>query len=138
MSMIKIAICRTEPTVTKISEGCYLIAYQEDTDYTELVAEETWKNCEKSKEHVSRFTAKCFDLEWKLPENDESQIIEFLGVPTRYVKSRFRIMKTIILAKGESVSYEAISLAGWGAPSSVESDQLLCFPLPLTPANGFS
>lgn len=116
MSMIKIAFCRGEPTVSKVdSEGRYLIAYYEDTAYTGLVAEETWKNCEMLKGHVSQFTAKCFELEWKLPENDDLRVIEFLGVPTSYVKSRFRIMKTIILAKGIPVPYAEISMAGWGA-----------------------
>lgn len=92
-----------------------MVAYQEDTAFTELVAEETWKNCEMSKEHVSHFVEKCYDPEWKLPEYDESFTIEFLGIPTRYAKSRFQIMKTIILAKGRPVSYEVISKAGWGA-----------------------
>lgn len=115
MSMIKVAFCRMAPTVSKIDESLYMVAYCEDTGYTELVAETIWKNCERSKENASQFAAKCFELEWKLPDVDESQIIEFLGIPTRYARSRFNIMKVIILAKGTPVSYETISKAGWGA-----------------------
>lgn len=115
MDMLAIAICRKKPTVAPIGEDCYLIAYQADSAFTSLVAEETWKNCEKTKEQSSQFTEKCYELEWKLPEDETSHLITYLGTPIRFVKSRFRMMKTLILAKGERVSYEVLSKAGWGA-----------------------
>ena len=43
-----------------------------------------------------------------------------------------RTVKKRILSFGESPGSKMLS------PSSVQKDQLLCLPLPLTPSNGFS
>lgn len=121
MSILEIAVCRTRPTVTEMGD-LYMVAYQRDATLTAMVAEQTWKSCEQTGKQISHFIEKRFELEWKLPENyDEvsddpkKRVIEYLGVPTRYSKTRYGIMKAIILAKGKRVSYDVVSMAGWGA-----------------------
>ncbi len=57
---------------------------------------------------------KCYEVKWKLPEDEKSHLITYLGTPIRFVKSRFQMMKTLLLAKGERVPYEVLAKVGWG------------------------
>lgn len=113
MSMIVFAASRCEPSVKKIG-GVYLILYELDHELTSLLAAETQVSCDLLIARAAEFTEKRFDKEWKLPLDQRSRSIEYMGVSTRYSKIRFGIMTVIILASGNPVSYKDVSMAGWG------------------------
>jgi hypothetical protein len=114
MSIPEIVVCRDEPSVSRVS-GFYLIVFQRDPVATAVIAEEMQVTSEFISQRIAEFADKRLDVEWKLPTDPESRIIEFQGKSLRYSKIRFRILKALILASGKPVPYSVASQAGWGA-----------------------
>ena len=114
MSMPEFVVCRSEPSIASVS-GLFVLIFQRDSTLTSLIADETKMSCELLAVRVAQFTEKRLDLEWKLPVDPESRFIEYMGVPTRYSKIRFGILRAIIMTNGKPVPYDVIAQAGWGA-----------------------
>lgn len=51
--------------------------------------------------------------EWKLPSDPHSRVIEYMGRPLHYSAIRFAIMKLLIEANGNPVSFSDVAIAGW-------------------------
>lgn len=114
MSTPEIAVCRTEPTITRMG-GLYILTFQRDPVLTMKVADETKASCELLAIREAQFLEKTCYVEWELPTDPGSRIVKYMGVPTRYSKIRFGILKALIVACGSPVHYDVIAKAGWGA-----------------------
>jgi hypothetical protein len=126
MSIPEIAVCRDEPSVKKIS-GFYMVVYFRDPILTGLVGEEMQTTSSIISQRIVEYERKRAelerqveleqqaDLDWKLPTDPGSRVIEFRGLPLRYSKIRFSMLKVLILANGKAVSYSDVSQAAWGA-----------------------
>ena len=103
MSIPEFVVCRSEPTVACVG-GVWVLVFQRDAPLTTLFAEETKSSCELLAVRIAQFVGKRLDLEWTLPENPESRMIEYMGVPTRYSKTRFGILKAFIMTNGKAAA----------------------------------
>jgi DNA-binding winged helix-turn-helix (wHTH) protein len=83
--MTEIKVCRARPTVIQI-DAKYIRVYQQNVELT---------------------------AKWTLPDDPESRVVLYLGRPLCLSRIRFKVLKELLFAEGEPVSYREISYAGW-------------------------
>ena len=111
--MPEFVVCSEKPQVAEY-DGRYFIMFRRNMDLTVLYADESKDICHVLAGRYRQVAEKHTELEWKLPTNPHSRVIEYYGVPHQYSPIRFAIMKLLILAKGEPVPYSKVAEAGWG------------------------
>jgi len=141
-------VCRDRPAVVEVPDG-FVVMYCRDCHLTILLAEENKRinkllgkasSCEtepaaRSRPQPARNRKPSEDDEsrnvrkWKLPDNETSRIIAYYGRPVKFSRTRFGVMRTLILAGGRHVSYEDVAVAGWGEPTDRQTIEATVYQL---------
>ena len=108
----ELVICREKPEIVEFA-GNFFVLMKRDISLTALFLENAKIISDMFVSKIEDFSESIIDSEWKLPDDPDSQVIEYRGLPVKYSKIRFGVLKAMILGENKPVAHETLCQHGW-------------------------